>query len=74
MKASHLLLAFALASPFTVTACFLDSDDDDDTVVVPTACVTKCNDAHTDCTVACTDDVCVAQCDTVREECRSDCD
>jgi hypothetical protein len=74
MKASNLLLAFALATPLTVTACFFDSDDDDDDVVVPTACVTKCDDAHTDCKVSCTDDVCVAQCDTVRDDCRADCD
>lgn len=74
MIASRLLLALALTAPFA-TACFFDGDDDDDdTVVVPTACVTKCEDAHTECTVACSDDACVAQCDTVRDSCKSDCD
>jgi hypothetical protein len=73
MKFSNLLLPFALAVPFVVTGCFFDSDDDDDTVV-PTACITDCDDAHTECSTACTDDGCVTQCNTVRDSCKADCD
>jgi hypothetical protein len=74
MKASSLLLAFALTAPFAATGCFFDSDDDDDTVAIPTACVTECDDAHTECATACTDDACVTQCNTVRDTCKTDCD
>jgi hypothetical protein len=74
MNASRLFFAFALCAPLVATGCFVDSDDDDDGVIVPSACVTDCDDSHTECTTACTDDACVTQCNTVRDECKADCD
>jgi hypothetical protein len=76
MKASTLLLSLALAAlPFSSAGCFFDGDDDDDdTIAIPSACVTECEDGHTECSTACTDDACVTQCDTVRDTCKTDCD
>jgi hypothetical protein len=75
MTASKLLLAFSLATPLAITGCFISGDDDDDDgVVVPSACVTDCDDAHTECTTACSDDACITQCNTTRDTCKTDCD
>jgi hypothetical protein len=74
MTASKLLLSLALATPLAATGCFISGDDDDDDVVVPSACVTDCDDSHTECSTACTDDACITECNTVRDECKADCD
>jgi hypothetical protein len=75
MKLRKLFFAFMLAAPFAATGCFFGDDDDDDSVVIDAdACTKKCDDTHSQCTVACGDDACVAKCDTDKDDCEADCD
>lgn len=72
MKAHRLFSSIAVAASLAAPSCFFDADDDDDDDA--DTCLVECDDSHTECTTACSDDACITSCDDVRTDCEVDCD